>query len=106
MPFRATAAVQHHRLPQSAESIHLYKMSSGAFSKAEILTLIHKQLPLSVCFRFRTAVLPNISLSCLAREKKKRARLPFLLRNKGKHKGRDDEAGPPKSPEEATEKKE
>lgn len=79
-------------------------MSSAAFSKAEILTLIHKQLPLSLYCRFRTAVLPNISVSCLAREKKKSARLPFLLRNKGKHKGRDDEAGPRMSEEEERQK--
>lgn len=64
-------AMKHLCLP-AAESTHSYKMSSRASSNGERLTLIHKQLPLSLCCRFRTAVPPNISLSCLAKGEKKK----------------------------------
>lgn len=69
------AAMKHLCLPGSGKHTarhHSCKMSSGASSKAERLTLIHKQLPLSLCCRFRTAVPPNISLSCLANIEKKK----------------------------------
>lgn len=100
------AAMKHFCLPGSGKHTarhHSCKMSSGASSKAERLTLIHKQLPLSLCCRFRTAVPPNISLSCLANieRKKKTARLPSLLRKKGKHKSWEEKPGPRKSKEEA-----
>lgn len=71
------AAMKHLCLPCSGKQTarhHSCKMSSGASSKAERLTLIHKQLPLSLCCRFRTAVPPNISLSCLANIEKKKDR--------------------------------
>ena len=108
-------AMKHLCLPGSGKHTarhHSCKMSSGASSKAERLTLIHKQLPLSLCCRFRTAVPPNISLSCLAniekkKKKRKTARLPSLLRKKGKHKSREERAGPRKSSnEEAIRQKE
>lgn len=69
------AAMKHFCLPGSGKHTarhHSCKMSSGASSKAERLTLIHKQLPLSLCCRFRTAVPPNISLSCLANIERKK----------------------------------
>lgn len=100
--------MKHLCLPGSRKHTarhHSCKMSTGASSKAERLTLIHKQLPLSLCCRFRTAVPPNISLSCLAniekkKKKKKTARLPPLLREKkGKHKSREEKAAPRKSKE-------
>lgn len=96
--------MKHLRLPGSRKHTarhHSCKMSSGASSKAERLTLIHKQLPLSLCCRFRTAVPPNISLSCLANIEKKTARLLSLLRNKGRFKRREEKAAPHKSREEA-----
>lgn len=67
--------MKHLCLPGSRKHTarhHSCKMSTGASSKAERLTLIHKQLPLSLCCRFRTAVPPNISLSCLANIEKKK----------------------------------
>lgn len=51
---------------------HSCKMSSGASSKAERLPLIHKQLPLSLCCRFRTAVPPNISFLLPGKYRKKK----------------------------------
>lgn len=82
-----SAAAQHLCLPGSGKhsgSHHSYKMSSGASSSGERLTLIHKQLPLSLCrCRFRTAVPPNISLPFLANSLKKQAAcLPFQRKKK------------------------
>lgn len=96
------AAMKHLCLPGSGKHTarnHSCKMSSGASSKAERVTLIHKQLPLSLCCRFRTAVPPNISLSCLANIEKKKntARLPSLLRNKGKHRSKEEKTSRRKS---------
>lgn len=74
--------MKHLCLPGSGKHTarhHSCKMSSGASSKAERLTLIHKQLPLSLCCRFRTAVPPNISLSCLANIGKKKKRQHVCL---------------------------
>lgn len=64
--------MKHLCLP-AAESTHSYKMSSRASSNGERLTLIHKQLPLSLCCRFRTAVPPN-PFPAWQKEKKKRRR--------------------------------
>lgn len=84
-------AMKHLCLP-AAESTHSYKMSSRASSNGERLTLIHKQLPLSLCCRFRTAVPPNPFPAWQKEKKKKKkkktARLPSRLRNKGKHRSR------------------
>lgn len=62
--------MKHLCLP-AAESTHSYKMSSRASSNGERLTLIHKQLPLSLCCRFRTAVPPN-PFPAWQKEKKKK----------------------------------
>lgn len=52
---------------------HSCKISSGASSNGQRLTLIHEQIPLALrCCRFRTAVPPNISLPCLANIEKKK----------------------------------
>lgn len=107
------AAMKHLCLPGSGKHTarhHSCKMSSGASSKAERLTLIHKQLPLSLCCRFRTAVPPNISLSCLAniekKKKKKDSTSAFSpQKKKGKHKSREEKAGRRKSKEEAKRRK-
>lgn len=86
-------AMKHLCLP-AAESTHSYKMSSRASSNGERLTLIHKQLPLSLCCRFRTAVPPNPFPAWQKEKKKKKkkktARLPSRLRNKGKHRSRGE----------------
>lgn len=91
------AATKHLCLPGSRKHTarhHSCKMSSGTSSNGERLTLIHKQLPLSLCCcRFRTAVPPNISLPCLANiegKKKEKIQHVCLLSSEkkkgGKHK--------------------
>lgn len=98
------AAMKHLCLPGSGKHTarhHSCKMSSGASSNVQRLTLIHKQLPLSVCRRFRTAVPPNISLSCLANvEKNKNSTSALSPQKKGRNKKQGEKPSPCKPKEE------
>lgn len=90
-------AIKHLCLHGSGKNTarhHSRKMSSGASSKAEGLTLIHKQLPLSSRCRFRTAVPPNISFLPGKYGKKKKNTSAFSPQ-KQRHKQRQGRKGRP-----------